>query len=269
MYEMFLITNRTVWINQQRLQIEACLFLMFWNTVIVATANTLFAQLIQPPEGDGKVLHSNGPHGPFPRFLQALLVKIATTQLLLHSFTKKSLLMPDPVNTADSATSAGCCGWRSSSRHWQLCSQVHRPSGNITAAVPNCAPLLPQMPQEGVQDRDNIVYWYIYIYILMDWLWRQCGCKWGPCYHNRHDYLLGLTGMNHCIYRARLSLFHPLLWLLLCLRCMVANHDLIHCHNPVHHHTMDSGDEFTTDSDSFFRLFFAEQPGSQSCCFLF
>jgi hypothetical protein len=64
--------------------------------------------------------------------------------------------MPDPVNMADSTTS-GCCGWRSSSWHWQLCSQVHRPSGNITAAVPNCAPPLPQMPQEGIQDRDNVV----------------------------------------------------------------------------------------------------------------
>jgi hypothetical protein len=66
-------------------------------------------------------------------------------------------------------------------------------------------PLLPQMPQNIVQDRDDAVG--------IDELapGDNVGVNEVLDVEKGHDHLLGLTGMDSCLYGARLSLFRILL----------------------------------------------------------
>ncbi len=163
---------------------------------------------------------------PLPRFLQALLVKVWSSQLLLYfGRQKKSQLIPGPANTTIAATS-GC--WVSTDPVGGTGGHVHQvycPYETNTAVMPNQASSSSDTSECCPRQRQCSRHWWTCP-------WRPCGFKWGPWCRKRP-------------------------WpLFLHLRRVVANHGLAHGHNSVHLHgvALDSSDESAADSDLFFFL---------------
>ncbi len=181
-----------------------------------------------PPEGRGEVISGDGSDDPFPGGLQAVLVQGGPRQGLLHSPKQEKV---------------GRCQIQQIGRVLQDLDPLrrhplfHAGSRMDRRVVPveppllcgHGGPLLLKMLQEGAQDLDGVSG------VDRGASGDDMGIDHPTQIEKRHDHLLGPTGVDPCLQRARLTPWDPLFALFFRLRRMVGHHGFVHGDDRVQH----------------------------------